>query len=204
VTNFDIEQVKRAERAKVDRWFTEDKAGVVFHVTHTRAVRIPASDAERWRSKGYALVDDNIAAMIDTGKISGGISVILVLILVCAQSVMTIRFGGGAELALMLAAGAWPLMTTLRHFQSLRDLRAEIAGTLSRGVPLPRDYPGAVARRNLFRLSLTLLICGVVAAMLASYIFPQIIEAIPAGVYFAVVPFAWALHFAARAADRAA
>jgi len=202
VSQLDFEKIRRAERAKIDRWFTVDPAGTVFHTGDGRALWIRVTDAERWRDKAYAIVDDANEVMRDAAKIAGGLAVVGVVALSILLMKTSYQPNGSEELLVMLVAGAWPAWTTYRYYQTLYELRAEITRSLAIGVPLPRDFAAATPRRNTYRTVLATIAPMLLAVLVIAHIYPHIIEMIPAAAYIAIVPIAWALHFAAQAVDR--
>jgi hypothetical protein len=207
LSNQRIEQTRQSERARFQRWFVPTTLARAYIDRQGRPRAVSEAEFLGWQDQVHGIVEDMLAKL----RYHTALMVVAMLVTLATASFIATLLGfTGTARTVMVSVSVVIVEAGLlgleihdywARWQRLRDaIEAAVVGR----APLPFDPERARIPHNWAQTAQYVIAVSIIALYFSSHLYTGLIEAIDWRWMLALVPIAWALHFAGRRHDRAA
>lgn len=201
VSDYQQRQIRDSELRRFDRWFIDTAMGPAYRGRDGRGRSVRADEVARWRADVEAHVDAMIASI--PVQVAWGIGALLAIVFgggwLLDLLAIPQRFHGAAiglgifivEVGL-LGIEAWD------YIAGWRSRRDAVEEAVRARAPLPIEPGRLGSGHNWFQTASIALVVPVILLAFFSHLDEDLIGRIDWRWVFAVIPLAWALHFAGK------
>lgn len=207
MSDYQKRQLREAELARFDRWFVDTAMGPAYRGRDGRVRSVKPDEVARWR----AALETHVEAMIAGVplQLAWAVGALLVIVIggdwVLDRLAVPPRFQGPAiGLGVFIVEAGMIGLDALDYIAGWRARRDVIETAVAARAPLPIDPARLGSPHNWFQIALMLLVAPILFLALFSHLDAGLVERIPPIFVIAIVPIAWALHFASKWHDRRA
>jgi hypothetical protein len=207
MSEYQKRQLREAEIARFDRWFVDTVMGPAYRGRDGRVRSVKPDEVARWRTELEAHIEAMIAGV--PAQVAWAVGALLVIVIggdwLLDRIAVPQRFHAPAiGLGLFIVEAGMIGLDAWDYIAGWRARREGIEAAVAARAPLPIDPARLGSPHNWFQIGLMLLIAPILFLALFSHLDAGLIERIDPLFVIAVVPAAWALHFASKWHDRRA
>lgn len=208
VSDYQQRQIRDGELRRFDRWFVDTAMGPAYRGRDGRVRGVKAEEAARWRADVEAHVEAMIAGLpVQAMWAVGGLLAVVFLggWLLDMLGIAQHLHGPAIGLAIFIVEAGTVGIEAWDYVGGWRERRDGIEAAVAARAPLPIDPQSLGSGHNWYQIGVYVVVAPVVLLALFGHLGGDaMIETVPWVWFFAAVPLAWGLHFAAKWHDRRA